>query len=86
MLRWNGVAWGYNDLGQLGTGTGTDSNVPVAVDTSGVLAGKTVFAIETGSYHNFVLCSDGTLAGWGNDYDGELGDNNTFTDSLCQYW
>ena len=56
--------------------------MPVAVDTSGVLAGKTVVAIMTGSYHNFVLCSDGTLAGWGNDYDGELGDNNTFTDSL----
>ena len=77
------ATWGYNVIGQLEHRcTGTDSSVPVAVDTSGVLAGKTVVAISTGSYHNFVLCSDGTLAAWGNDYEGELGDNNTFTDSL----
>jgi alpha-tubulin suppressor-like RCC1 family protein len=40
----NGQAycWGWNTLGQLGNGSDTESDLPLAVDTSGVLAGKTL--------------------------------------------
>ena len=42
------AAWGQNSAGELGNNTTTDSRVPVAVDTTGVLAGKTVVAVDAG--------------------------------------
>ncbi len=76
------LAWGNNASGRLGDNTLTQRNVPVAVNTdSGVSAlyGKMVVAIAVGASYNLALCSDGTVAGWGYNYDGELGDN-TATD------
>ena len=74
------VAWGYNNNGQLGDATTTTRLAPVAVSTAGVLAGKTVTAIMTESYSSFALCADGTLAAWGGNSSGQLG-NNTTTNS-----
>lgn len=72
------VAWGDNSNSALGNGsTNSYSNVPVAVSTSGVLAGKTVVAIAAGGEHSLALCSDGTLAAWGGNYYGQLGNNST---------
>ena len=72
------AAWGYNGYGQLGNTT-TSSSVPVAVrQSSGVLSGRTVVAIAAGAHHNLALCSDGTLASWGDNANGQLG-NNTLT-------
>ena len=67
------VAWGLNDKGQLGNGNTTDSSVPVAVDVSGILSGKTVIAIAAGSNHSLALCSDGTVAAWGSNSNVQLG-------------
>ncbi|MCB1278053.1 choice-of-anchor D domain-containing protein [Prosthecobacter sp.] len=75
------AAWGQNDYGQLGNNaTGTDSLVPVAVNTSGVLSGKTVVSIAAGQLHSLALCSDGAVAAWGNGGNGQLG-NNTYANS-----
>ncbi len=71
------AAWGYNSNGQLGNNTTTDSKVPVAVTTSGVLAGKTVISVTAGLYHSLVLCSDGTVIAWGYNVFGQLGNNST---------
>jgi alpha-tubulin suppressor-like RCC1 family protein len=72
------VAWGGNYFGQLGDNTTTDRYVPVAVNTAGsALAGKTVVAIAAGGYHTLALCSDGTVAAWGANPYGQLGDNTT---------
>lgn len=67
------ATWGYNIYGQLGNDSSAPSAVPVPVDRSGVLAGKTVIAIAAGPFHNFALCADGTLAAWGYNNYGQLG-------------
>jgi len=74
------VAWGANNYGQLGNGTtgSTGSSVPGAVTTAGTpLAGKTVIAISAGGFHSLALCSDGTLAAWGKNVYGQLGNGTT---------
>ena len=74
------AAWGYNFGGQLGDNTRTNRFVPVAVNTASDLSalfGKTVVAIAAGSYQSLALCSDGTVAAWGGNDNGELGDNTT---------
>ena len=73
------AAWGYNVFGQLGNGSAVPSSVPVAVDRTGALAGKTVVAIAAGPFHNLALCSDGTVVAWGNNTYGQLGDGTTVT-------
>jgi alpha-tubulin suppressor-like RCC1 family protein len=76
-LRTDGTlaAWGVNEYGQLGNGGKVNPSEPVAVVTTGVLAGKTVAAVATGSSHSLALCADGTLAAWGQGGYGQLGDN-----------
>ena len=76
------AAWGGNDTGQLGNGTTAASTVPVAVSQTGVLAGKTVIALSAGYTHNLALCSDGTIAAWGNNGSGQLGDGSNVNRSL----
>ncbi|OIP63676.1 MAG: hypothetical protein AUK34_01090 [Ignavibacteria bacterium CG2_30_36_16] len=72
--------WGNNAFGQLGNGNYTDSNVPVAVNTSGVLSGKTITQVAAGESHSIALASDGTVYTWGYNLDGQLGNGN-YTDS-----
>ncbi|MSY36252.1 MAG: RCC1 repeat-containing protein, partial [Actinobacteria bacterium] len=64
--------WGYNGQGQLGNGSTTNSNIPVAVTSTGVLAGKTVTAMSVGGSHTCVIAS-GAAYCWGANYSGQLG-------------
>jgi alpha-tubulin suppressor-like RCC1 family protein len=75
------AAWGNNFSGQLGNNSTTPSSLPILVEASGVLAGRTVIAIAAGHGHSLVLCSDGSMVSWGQNSSGQLG-NNSFTDSL----
>jgi Tfp pilus assembly protein PilX len=69
--------WGYNYYGQHGTGSTNPTNAsPVAVSTSGVLAGKTITSISVGERHSCAV-ADGTAYCWGYNYYGQLGDNTT---------
>ena len=73
-------AWGTNSEGRLGDGTTTSHTTPVAVNTtsgSSALFGKQVISIAAGDSHSLALCSDGTLAAWGANYAGQIGDNTT---------
>lgn len=67
--------WGDNSAGQLGTGNTTSSTTPVAVDTSGVLAGKEITAITVGGAFTCAL-ADGAPYCWGQNGWGQLGTGN----------
>lgn len=73
--------WGSNGDGQLGDNTLTSSLVPVAVDTSGVLSGKTVTDIDAGKWHTCAV-ADGKAYCWGYNGDGQLGNNSTTSSSV----
>jgi len=73
--------WGYNASGQLGNNSTTQSQVPVAVDTSGVLSGKTIKSISVGNGHSCVVASDNKAYCWGSNSNGQLG-NNSYSNSL----
>ena len=76
------VAWGYNGSGQLGDGTTTNRSAPVAVPMTGALAGKTVVQVAAGGEHSLALCADGTVAAWGLDTQGQLGDGGSTSSSV----
>ena len=62
------VSWGLNNHGQFGNNSTTSSIPPVAVDTSGALAGTTVSAISAGGSHSCAV-ADGRAFCWGsNDF------------------
>jgi alpha-tubulin suppressor-like RCC1 family protein len=70
-------AWGYNDEGQLGDGTTTESHVPVTMTQ---LAGFNPIALDSGMYHCLALKPDGTVWSWGYNYYA-LGDEAETTSS-----
>lgn len=75
-------AWGSNTYGLLGNGSGVSSAVPVAVDMSGVLSGKTVVAIAASDYQSYALDSNGKVYAWGNNAVGGIGDGTTTARSV----
>jgi alpha-tubulin suppressor-like RCC1 family protein len=72
-------AWGYNINGQLGNNSLVTATTPVAVDMTGVLAGKTVTAVACGLDASYVLTSDGKIFAWGGNANGQLGNNSLVT-------
>jgi RNA polymerase sigma factor (sigma-70 family) len=63
-----------------GLATWKSGHSPVLVDTTGVLKDKTITAIASSggsTPHWLVLCSDNTLASWGDNREGQLGIGKT---------
>jgi len=65
--------WGSGGYGGLGGGTAANSSLPVAVDTSGVLAGRTVTAVAV-YYDHVCVLADAWPFCWGLNSSGALGD------------
>jgi len=74
-------SWGWNQYGQLGNNSTSNSWVPIAVDMNGVLHGKTIVQVVAGDKFSLALTSDGKVFGWGYNNDGELG-NGSAANSL----
>jgi alpha-tubulin suppressor-like RCC1 family protein len=77
-----GFCWGAGGDGVLGNGTTSDSSVPVAVQTTSVLAGETLTGISAGSSHVCAVDSVGHGYCWGSNANGELGDGTTTSSSV----
>ena len=78
-------AWGNNPYGQLGNNTSSGfSSVPVRVcnpsTRSNVNTGLKAIQISAGFYHSMAVGNDGYAYAWGNNPNGQLG-NNTRTSS-----
>lgn len=71
------AAWGSNYFGQVGDDTTTMRQVPTAVKRYYALSGKTVTAIAAAENNSRAVCSDGTVATWGSNYYGNLGNGGT---------
>ncbi|MCB1134416.1 MAG: hypothetical protein KDN05_25095, partial [Verrucomicrobiae bacterium] len=80
------AAWGANSKRQLGT-TATlttvyQSRVPVPVDQSGVLSGRNVVKIRCGDEYSLAICSDGSMASWGENFPNSHGNSGAVQDDL----
>lgn len=62
-------AWGYNDHGQLGDGTNTDSNTPLNILVK-------AHSAAAGTGHSLARLFDGTIWAWGDNTYGQLGDGS----------
>lgn len=71
------AGWGWNDFGQLGTGSLTSSSAPVAVS-----GGNSFNALVAGGVHTCGLTSTGMASCWGRNQDGELGNGSTSQSSI----
>ena len=64
------ACWGWDERGQLGDGTNTESPVPLEVSS----LGSDVLAVDLGDGHSCALRGDGTLSCWGWNRSYQIGD------------
>ncbi len=67
------VAWGSNEDGAVGDGTRVDRRTPVKV----VGLHRRAVGIAAGGSHSLALLDDGSVAAWGSNRDGRLGDGTS---------
>ena len=75
-VKGDGSAWsaGWNNMGQLGDGSTISRSNPVqVVDTGGSSLTNTI-SVSGGMWHSMILNSDGTMASFGRNNYGQLGD------------
>jgi alpha-tubulin suppressor-like RCC1 family protein len=66
-------AWGVNGNGQLGNNTVISQRTPVSV----LGAIKTFCKVSVGGFHSLAIDKNGRLWAWGNNSNGQLGNNQT---------
>ena len=81
----NVYCWGNNIYGQLGNNSFVNSDIPVAVTTSGILSGKTAKELSVGAYGQSacIIASDNSVYCWGSNASGALGNNSTTNSSVA---
>ena len=80
ILSNNVWCWGKNDMGQLGDGTTSDSNIPVKVRSIGDMRNGKIIDIFTAQHHSCVLTQLGSnkkVYCWGDNRFGQLGNGSS---------
>ena len=67
--------WGYNQYGQLGSGTVVNRSSPVQLGGYNLIGDITWASASAGRSHVLAVKTDGTLWSWGRNQAGQLGDN-----------
>ena len=77
-------SWGYNEYGQLGDGTTTNSSMPVCISDieNSPLKGKNIVDVYSDYYTIIAKDSNGKLYSWGYNEYGQLGDGTTTNSSM----
>ena len=76
--------WGNNEEGQVGDGTTTDRSIPVPVE--GIATVSDISAYGSSNDHHFcALTTDGRLACWGDNGEGQLGQGDVIDRYTPQY-
>jgi len=69
--------WGYNSYGQLGDGTTVSKYIPTEItDQFNFAIGEIISSISLGSSHSLAITSEGRLFTWGDNYFGQLGNDD----------
>jgi alpha-tubulin suppressor-like RCC1 family protein len=86
----NVMAWGADEFGQLGDGADKANSVPHAVcaigESKSPCRGELgdVRSISGAAYGGYALLSNGTVAAWGYNGEGELGNGETNGPQVCK--
>ncbi|CAL9698480.1 unnamed protein product [Knipowitschia caucasica] len=67
-------AWGYNNCGQIGSGS--TANQPHPRRVTGCVQGRTAVTISCGQTSSMCVCDNGEVFGWGYNGNGQLGIGN----------
>jgi alpha-tubulin suppressor-like RCC1 family protein len=71
------MAWGYDNTGQLGDGTGSQSGCECADHPVPVQGVSGAMAISLGESHAMALLGNGTVTAWGLNSNGQIGNGTT---------
>lgn len=74
--------WGHNGYGQLGNYSNVDSLVPVAVEMTDALEGKTIKSIAIDESSACAIGSDDQAYCWGYNKSGQLGNGSTSSSTV----
>lgn len=79
------VAWGFDEDGTIGDGTGHQGSGCRCVTSPTPVPGVSdAMAISAGSYFGAALLADGRVMDWGADYEGQLGNGTSkTTEATC---
>jgi alpha-tubulin suppressor-like RCC1 family protein len=77
------LAWGENEVGELGNGTTAGSDTPTPVSGPNGLGLGNVTALAAGRRHSLALLGNGTVMAWGENEWGQLGDGTNPGPESC---